>query len=182
MLRRDSRGAARFLTGLVIGEVLGGLVLAAVVLLVGSLLHAVLPLAVRLVAVAVAAVVFGVADWRGRTPHTYRQVPRQLVNKLTPGTLGLVWGFDLGLLFTTQKVVSLLWMSLAAVLLIDPMAAPFALVVWSVAAGLVVVAWTLKPNNQLRLAQELPWIRVAGRMSGVAMVAAGVATVLMAMA
>jgi len=29
-----------------------------------------------------------------------------------PGKLGVVWGFDLGLLFTTQKVVSLIWVAI----------------------------------------------------------------------
>jgi hypothetical protein len=178
MLQRDAKGAMRFLVALVLGEVTAGLVLAGVVVLFGSLLDAVLPVAVRLLTVVALAVVFGVADWFGRTPHVWRQVPKRLAERLPPGTLGLVWGFDLGLLFTTQKTTSLLWMSLAAVLVIDPMAAPLALVVWSAVAGLAVAAWTLMPNNQLRLAQEVPWIRTARRMSAVAMLVSAAATVL----
>lgn len=178
MFRRHARDGAMLLSGLLVGEVVAGLVLASLVVLFGSLLGIVLPTAVRLVLVVAAAVAFGAADWRGRTPQVSRQVPKNLAHRLTPGKLGLVWGFDLGLLFTTQKTVSLLWLSLVAVLLLDPGRAPVALIIWAVTASLAIVTWTLMPRNRLRLAQEEPWIRIARRMSAVTMVLAAAFTIL----
>src|SRR5262245_31420094 len=110
MLRQSRRAGARLLAGLAIGGALGGLALAAALFLAGRLLGAVMPGTLRLLLLAVAAAAFGLADLADRTPHVSRQVPKVLLGRLPAGTLGLVWGFDLGLLFTTQKTVSLLWL------------------------------------------------------------------------
>jgi hypothetical protein len=179
-MRVSAARATRFLVGLVVGEAVAGLFVAGAVYLVGTLLGVIAPPDLRLLAVAAAALFFGLADLRGRTPQVSRQVPRRLAYKLTSGSLGLVWGFDLGLLFTTQKTVSLLWLSVVGVLLVDPAAAPVALVVWSVVSGTTVVGWALVPNSQLRLAQEQPWIKVAKHISAVTMVATAVVSVLVA--
>jgi len=174
MLQRSRRAGVRLLVGLAVGGVLGGLVLAAGLFLAGRLVGAVLPGTVRLLLLAAVAVVFGVADLADRTPHVSRQVPKVLLDRLPAGSLGLVWGFDLGLLFSTQKTVSLLWLSMAAVVLVDPAAAPLALIVWSLVASTAVVAWMLVRRRPLRLGQEVPWIRWIRRMTGVGMLAAAV--------
>lgn len=131
----DRRAAGRrFLVGLAVGGAAGGTVLAVVAYLVASLLSAGLAEQVRLWIFAVVCVVLAAADLANRTPHVWRQVPQQLVNTLPPGALGLVWGFDLGLLFTTQKVASLIWVAVAAVTLVQPA------LVWVVLVGVAVLA------------------------------------------
>src|SRR5262245_38308325 len=127
MLHYKRWHGARFLVALAVGGMLAGLVLSVPVYLVGELLDRLVPLPVRLLALAVLGAALALADLRNRTPHIWRQVPQRLANRLPPGTLGLVWGFDLGLLFTTQKTVSLLWLSIGALLLLHPAAAAWAL-------------------------------------------------------
>src|SRR3954471_20098644 len=107
----------RFLVGLAVGGAAGGAVLAVPVYLLGRLLEP-LPAWVRLGLLAAVCCLLAVADFAQRTPHVWRQVPQGLVNKLPSGSLGLAWGFDLGLLFTTQKTTSLVWVTLAALILV----------------------------------------------------------------
>jgi hypothetical protein len=134
MLRYHRTGGVRFLAGLIVGGAAGGVALAIPAYLLGSLLHAVLAPQLRLWVLVLVCVVFGTADLANRTPHVWRQVPQRLLHTLQPGTLGLTWGFDLGLLFTTQKVASLIWVAVAAVTLIQPALA------WSVLVGVAVLA------------------------------------------
>src|SRR5262245_21640822 len=112
MLRRSKAQGVRFLAGLLAGGLAASAVLAVALYALGTLAALVLPHTVRVVAAVLAVVAFGVADLMDRTPHIWRQVPQELIRKLPPGRLGLVWGFDLALLFTTQKSTSLTWASL----------------------------------------------------------------------
>jgi hypothetical protein len=137
MLRRSPAHGARFLGGLAAGGAAGGAVLAVPVYLIGRLLGP-LPLSVRVFGLVLVGLVLAVADLRQRTPHVWRQVPQSLWSRLSPGSLGLTWGFDLGLLFTTQKTTSLIWMALAALVLLQPSLAGVALIGISVLAVLAV--------------------------------------------
>src|SRR5919108_4692328 len=108
-LHRGRVGArSRFLLGLAAGGVLSSLFVALTAWLLGTLVQAVVPPAARLLLLALACLAFGLADLTDRTPQVWRQVPASLVHRLPPGTLGAVWGADLGLLFTTKKTVSLI--------------------------------------------------------------------------
>src|SRR6266542_1523735 len=103
MLRRTRSGASRFLIGLVAGGAAAGLLLSLPAYLIGTVLHDAVPMRARIVILAVLLAILAIADLTRRTPHVWRQVPQDLVWKLPPGSLGVAWGFDLGLLFTTQK-------------------------------------------------------------------------------
>lgn len=141
---RERRGAgARLLTGLLGGEIAAGVLLAVPAFLLAEGLHAALGLQARLWAVAVVCVLFGLADLADRTPRTWRQVPEDLVGRLPPGSLGLAWGFDLGLLFTTQKAVSLIWVAIAATVLLDPPLAVAVIVGTAVVSGMAVTLVSL---------------------------------------
>jgi|SoiMethySBSTD1v2_1073268.scaffolds.fasta_scaffold865835_1 hypothetical protein len=170
MLREKRWNGARLLAGLAVGGVAAGLVLAIPVWLIGSLLVRVIPLPGRLALLAILLVAFGAADIAGRTPHVWRQVPQGLVRILSPGTLGLVWGFDLGLLVTTQKTVSLMWASIAVTALLAPGSAAVLLVAMAISSSLVVSAWSMTTlNNIVEGRKNRRWVRNARWASGSAM-------------
>lgn len=129
MLRRSKVQGARFLTGLLIGGLTASGLLATLVFGLGSAVGAVVPRPGRIAMLAAVLAVLGIADLANRTPHVWRQVPQALVRSLPPGRLGLVWGFDLSLLFTTQKSTSLVWATLAGVVLTEPSTSWLALAV-----------------------------------------------------
>jgi len=149
MLRRSKAQGARFLSGLMFGELVSSALMATMLYLLGTLVSLVAPLIVREVATAVVVVALGVADLRNRTPHIWRQVPQRFVRSLPPGQLGLVWGFDLALLFTTQKSTSLTWVVLAATGLLYPADSWFVLLGMTTIGVLTVtirsVYWSLRP-------------------------------------
>jgi hypothetical protein len=68
----------------------------------------------------VLVLMLGVADLLNRTPHVWRQVPQRFARELNdyPGRLGFVWAVDLGLIVTTQKTTSLLWIGLAGAIVL----------------------------------------------------------------
>jgi hypothetical protein len=174
MWQRSRASGARFLTGLAVGGAAAGLVLAVPVFLIGHVAGQVLEPPVRVGLLVALAVGFGVADLADRTPHVWRQVPQRLVRTLPPGVLGLTWGFDLGLLVTTQKTSSLLWLSIAGVTLLDPELAPGALVAFSLvaAAGIFALSMTFW-KVPMRGGMGWDWIRRARWATGAAMLATG---------
>ncbi|MCX5066987.1 hypothetical protein OOJ91_14140 [Micromonospora lupini] len=180
MLRDDRWGGTRFLLGLLVGGILGAAVLAVPFYLLATGVTAVLPEAVRVGLVIVVALGFGVADLRQRTPHVWRQVPQSLVRTLPPGSLGVVWGFDLALLFTTQKTTSFLWVALAALVLLSPAALPTTLIVVAVLAVLSMVALSIRKPTTTPIDEEKgrrwqDWQRIIRRWSGATLLVAAVA-------
>jgi Na+/citrate or Na+/malate symporter len=170
MLQERRWHAVRFLVALAVGGVAAGLVLAVPMYLVGSALHHVLPRPGRVALLAAVVVVFAVADLLNRTPHVSRQVPQRLVRELPPGVLGLVWGFDLGLLFTTQKTVSLIWASMAAAILLAPATAPVLLAVVAFTATAAVSAWSMtRFGSRVDTRMDRTWTRTARKVSAIAM-------------
>lgn len=133
--RHGRHAGWRFLTGFGAGLALATAVLAGPLLLLAAAAGLV---GETIRAAVLAALVLGLAtaDLLNRTPHVWRQVPQRFARDLNaqPGRLGLIWAFDLGLLVTTQKTTSLLWIALAGVVLTG---APAAVVpVLATAAGL----------------------------------------------
>jgi len=177
MLRRSKADGSRFLAGLMVGELVSATLLAAVLYALGTALALVVPAFVREVLLAILVAAFGAADLRNRTPHVWRQVPQQYVRSMAPGRLGLVWGFDLGLLFTTQKSTSLLWVALAAVGLLAPGSAWLVLPVMAFVSVLTVVVrsvWFALPRA---VDMSRPWFAPMRRALGVAQL--GVAVVVL---
>lgn len=180
MMRRRPADGARFLTGLAVGGVLSGLLVALLLYVAGRGLHAALPETPRTFALAAAALGFGIADLAGRTPHVWRQVPQVLVHRLAPGFRGVVWGFDLGLLVTTQKAVSLVWVAIAAVVLLDPWTAAPVMVGLALLSNLSVALWSLSftpAMTDMGTRRERLWLRSVRALSGTALVALAAVTV-----
>ena len=176
MLRYERSAAVRLLTGLMMGELAAGMLLAVPAYLLGQAAHAALPGEARLWLVVGACVIFGVADLANRTPHTWRQVPQRLIWQLGPGRRGLAWGFDLGLLVTTQKVVSLIWVAVIASVLLDPAGAAVLMLWLALLSWLTVVAASLRrPATGPRRPLAPVWRRVRFG-SGAVMVILGAVT------
>jgi hypothetical protein len=154
MIRRRRWAGVRFLSGLAIGGVAAGLVLATPVYLAGSALHAIAPPASRLALLAAVLVALAIADMRDRTPQASRQVPQRLMRVLPPGVLGLTWGFDLGLLVTTKKVASLIWAAVAATVALAPSSAPLMLAAMALTATAAVAAWSMT-RHATRISQRM---------------------------
>jgi hypothetical protein len=157
MVRHRPASGIRFLAGLTVGAAAGGMALAVPAYLVGSLLNAALAERARLWAFVLLCVVLAAADLANRTPHVWRQVPQRLIDALPPGTVGLAWGFDLGLLFTTQKVTSLIWVAVAAVTLVQPA------MVWAVLVGVAVLASLAVMVGSTR-ERTATWLIMKGRL------------------
>lgn len=170
MLRRSKAEGSRFLAGLMVGELLSASVLAAVVYPLGTVVGLVVPAFVREILLAVVVATFGVLDLKNRTPHVWRQVPQRYVRSMSPGWLGLVWGFDLGLLFTTQKSTSLLWAALAAAGLLAPGSAWLMLPVMAFVSVLTVVLRSVYLQLPKAVDMSRPWFAPMRRALGVVQV------------
>ncbi|MCP9954256.1 hypothetical protein [Actinomadura madurae] len=120
----------------------------------------------------------------GRTPHAWRQVPQVLVHRLRPGFLGVVWGFDLGLLVTTQKAASLVWAGVAAVVLLDPRAAAPVMVGLALLSNLSVALASVRFTPALidmGTRRERLWLRSVRALSGTALVTLAAVTAVQAL-
>lgn len=171
MLRRSPGDAHSFMLGYLAGYVAGGSMLVLVAYGLGRLLEAVVPHAARLVALAAVLVVLGVLDIIDRTPHSGRQVPQRHARDVSPGWRGVVWSFDLALLFTTRKTTSLVWAALATLILLDPGAALwFLLVMVVVSVGqLVIGTYVDHLMTAEHIGGELLFIRLSRVVAGGAM-------------
>ncbi|MDA0643016.1 MULTISPECIES: hypothetical protein [Nonomuraea] len=153
----------------------GGTVIALLAAVVAEGLGSVLPLRWREVAAGTLLVGVGVADVLNRTPHVMRQVPQDYARALRPGWRGVLWGVDLGLLFTTQKTTSLIWGALVVTVLLNPMAAPVFLVgmvIGSVAGTVIGTALNHVPGRAF-LGGERVFIRTVRALSGVVLICLG---------
>ncbi|MEU8264995.1 hypothetical protein AB0C02_30830 [Micromonospora sp. NPDC048999] len=167
IMRADPREGWRFLAGFGAGLAAAALTLLGPLLLLAWALELVHPTARTVLLIAV-LLGFGAADLLNRTPHVWRQVPQRFARELQPGRLGLIWAYDLGLLVTTQKTTSLLWIGLAGAVLVGPpslIAATAFLVVMLFGLGVAVA--TLMRNGA-----ELTGLRLSRRIGGVWVVAA----------
>jgi hypothetical protein len=179
-MRRVPARWRQFAVGLVLGGATGGLATGLSILVLGSVLakvgrHLTDSLLLGLVAV------LGVADVLDRTPHIGRQVPQRFVSLLPPGQLGFVWGTDLGLVWTTQKTTSGLWVAFAGLAVVKPLAAPVAVVMLSIvsSSAALILGRVAAHKGRVPSLEYLAQGRRARRIVGVlelAMVFAGLAS------
>jgi hypothetical protein len=167
LMRSNVRMGIRFLSGLLAGEAIAGTLLAIPAYLLSSTLRPLLPAAGRLWAVAAISIVLAAADLANRTPQISRQVPQTLIHKLPYGLLGVAWGIDLGLLVTTRKTASLIWVAITAgILLNPPLAALIAIGVPVVSAlALIVSSIIYRPAPPGRAGARLRALRRASGMT-----------------
>lgn len=171
----------QILLGLWVGGMVSSMLMASVAFGLGSLLSWVLPTIVRQIVVALFLVGFAVADVINKTPHIWRQVPVGYLHTMPPGRLGVVWGFDLSLLFTTQKATSLSWAALIGTVLLAPEASWLVLCAMTTVGVLVIAArtiWFLLTKPSMHGDRSRPWFRVMRRTAGIALVVAAAYTAL----
>jgi hypothetical protein len=103
------------------------------------------------------------------------QVPQRFARELNdqPGRLGFIWAVDLGLIVTTQKTTSLLWIGLAgAVLLGTPATVVLTLAVAAALYGLGTAVLVITGDEFLtepaRLGRLGGWAGASRRTAGVA--------------
>jgi len=181
MWRREPADAVRFFLGLLAGMLASGMVLALLTNTVGRLVHMSVGQDVRTVMLAVVILVFAGADLANRTPHIWRQVPQSFIWRLKPGLRGLLWGFDLGLLVTTQKVVSLMWISIAGVVLVAPDAAGFVFITLAVLSsmGIALLSLTKVATSETFCGiHDRRWLKRIRLVSGAVAVAAAAGVIL----
>ena len=172
MLRRTPSGGRRFLLGLLVGGIAAGILLSVPAYLIGIAVVSIVPIKERLAILAAILAILAIADLIRRTPHVLRQVPEGFIWNLPPGFLGIVWGFDLGLLVTTRKTTSLVWVAVAGGVLLLPAMAAVVLVSIAVVATLAIGAWSFTDRNRNSLGiehQRLP--RLAQQGSGILILA-----------
>jgi len=99
----------------------------------------------RVAICAAGGMVFAVQDFRHRTPFLRRQVPQDLsLETQNPGFVGLYYGADMGLLFTTQKTTSLVWFGLLCLALFNgtvPILGSLILYSATATTALLMLAW-----------------------------------------
>ena len=180
LLRADRSGGRRFLWGFSAGLVASSITLMLPLALASFALSRV-SLEVRVGVLAVLLAVLGIADLADRTPHVWRQVPQRFARELPPGRLGFVWAYDLGLLVTTQKTTSLIWIGLAGlVLTASALQIAVALITIGAMFGLAVVVATIDRKGfaltdpRLNPRIRRGWIRPARFATG--LLALGLAT------
>ncbi len=133
MLIRSPWQGLRFVLALTAGTFLAAAVVASVVSILSMALSPVGTEGQRTWAAAIVVAVLGILDVLGKTPHVHRQTPKPLYGVLrSKSLLGLVWGFDIGLLVTTIKKTSLLWAGLILAAMHGPAAVTVTVVLYSV--------------------------------------------------
>jgi len=174
MLRHVPARAAQFLLGLTGGALVAAVVVGLAVYIVGNPLSLLASRSVRTIALVILICGLAAADLLNRTPHVWRQVPQVLIRRLPTGLLGLVWGVDMGLLFTTQKVVSLLWGALGAALLLDPIAGFPMMLTAAALSSTSIMLWTLGGGRGITrygTRGERKWSRHMRTVSGLILLA-----------
>jgi hypothetical protein len=176
LLAESRRDGTRFLLGLTLAGVAGSAMLATVGVTLSMALQHALPMQGRLLALAGWAVLCGLADLADRTPQLFRQVPQRLVREFSPGVLGTVWGFDLGLIVTTKKVTSLGWLAIGGAILINPALVPVCVISIGLTTSLAVALWASRIRNdtQCLVKRRRPWMTRTRMFSGSALLAVAV--------
>lgn len=178
LMRRSRPMAARFLLGLTTGYLIVGVLLSFGMFALGLLISSILPSPIRMTILVLSTVAFGMADALNRTPQTSRQVPVRLYGQLRPELLGFSWGFDLGLLVTTYKTNSLIWVALLGTLLTAPFAAPLLMIAVALVSSGAILLRTLTHSYPRRPApSQHTWSLVGIRRISAALL--GVVTVLL---
>ncbi|WP_163508703.1 hypothetical protein [Fodinicola acaciae] len=177
-LKADRTNGVRLLGGLTAGYLTATVLIAIPLIGVAALSQQLVDPRITRIAVLLVMLGLGIADLAGRTPYRDRQVPQRFARELGPLPRGLLWGFDLALLVTTQKTASVLWAALLGAVFVGPVTAVPSVLL---AAGVVYLGGVsvLSFAGAGRITglwfgvTLLPWLQRGAGLSLVALAAAG---------
>jgi hypothetical protein len=143
--KRELRGSVRSVTVFALGAVAGSATTGVLIGLLGSLVGGRVPT----IAVGAAGCALLLADLVFRTPTLRRQTCSAWYRERGARSVWALWGFDLGLGFSTIRLSSLYWlMVLVVAAFVSPVLAPLVLAFYGLglgvafAAALVAQAWS----------------------------------------
>src|SRR4051812_46995482 len=133
---RQVRGSVGTVTLFAVSAMLGAAITGAVIGLLGGAAQALAGERTLAVAVSAAGCLLLLADLRMRTPTLKRQTCSTWYRERGAGTAWALWGFDLGLGFSTIRLSSLYWlMVLFVAAFVPPMFAPLVLAFYGLGLG-----------------------------------------------
>jgi hypothetical protein len=139
--KRELRGSVGSVAVFALGAVLGALTTGALVALLAAGFQGLAGEGVRAVVVGVAGFVLLLIDLGLRTPTLRRQTCSTWYRQRGPRFAWPLWGFDLGLGFSTIRLSSLYWlMVLFVAAFVSPVLAPLALAFYGLGLGVVVAS------------------------------------------
>jgi hypothetical protein len=137
--KRELRGSVRSVAVFALGAVVGAALTGVLVGLLGAGFQSLAGEDVRAVVVGAAGCVLLLIDLGLRTPTLRRQTCSTWYRERGPRFAWPVWGFDLGLGFSTIRLSSLYWlMALFVAAFVSPMLAPLAFAFYGLGLGIAV--------------------------------------------
>jgi hypothetical protein len=169
--KRQLRGSVQSVSVFALGALVGAATTGVVLGLLAAGFQNLAGESVRAVVVGVAGCVLLLVDLRFRTPTLRRQTCSTWYRERGPGFAWPLWGFDLGLGFSTIRLSSLYWlMALFVAAFVSPVLAPLVLVFYglglgiAVASAVVAQAWSTPTGSAspgLGLLHAAAWVRLA---------------------
>ena len=160
---RQVRGSVGTVTVFALSAMVGAAITGSLIGLLGALVGGRVPT----IAVGAAGCLLLLADLRMRTPTLLRQTCSTWYRERGAGTAWTLWGFDLGLGFSTIRLSSLYWlMVLFVVAFVPPVFAPLVLAFYGLGLGVALAGAVVAQTRSASSATSpgLGLLRAAGRV------------------
>ena len=164
---RQLRGSVGTVTVFALCAMVGAAITGSLIGLLGGAAQALAGERTLAVAVGVAGCLLLLADLRMRTPTLRRQTCSTWYRERGAGTAWALWGFDLGLGFSTIRLSSLYWlMVLFVAAFVPPVFAPLVLAFYGLGLGVALAGAVVAQSRSASSATSpgLGLLRAAGRV------------------
>jgi hypothetical protein len=164
---RQVRGSVGTVTVFALSAMVGAAITGSLIGLLGGAAQALAGERTLAVAVGAAGCLLLLADLRMRTPTLRRQTCSTWYRERGAGTAWTLWGFDLGLGFSTIRLSSLYWlMVLFVVAFVPPVFAPLVLAFYGLGLGVALAGAVVAQTRSASSATSpgLGLLRAAGRV------------------
>jgi hypothetical protein len=164
---RQVRGSVGTVTVFALSAIVGAAITGSLIGLLGGAAQALAGERALAVAVGAAGCVLLLADLRMRTPTLRRQTCSTWYRERGAGTAWTLWGFDLGLGFSTIRLSSLYWlMVLFVVAFVPPVFAPLVLAFYGLGLGVALAGAVVAQTRSASSATSpgLGLLHAAGRV------------------
>ena len=164
---RQVRGSVGTVTVFALSAIVGAAITGSLIGLLGGAAQALAGERTLAVAVGAAGCLLLLADLRMRTPTLRRQTCSTWYRERGAGTAWTLWGFDLGLGFSTIRLSSLYWlMVLFVVAFVPPVFAPLVLAFYGLGLGVALAGAVVAQTRSASSATSpgLGLLHAAGRV------------------